>query len=88
MLPTAIPVRIPVKMLMGIRRCAGRKDRPKAVSTAAIAPAWSCPSAPIFNMPQREPNATASPVKARGMRLLMVLAMDFGLPKAPFKRAT
>lgn len=75
-------------MLTGIAMRAGRGDSARAVSTAAIAPACIWPSAPMFSMPQREPSATASPVKASGMLLLIVLAMDFGLPRAPFSSAS
>ena len=40
----------------------------------------------MFNMPHRDPIATARPVKARGMLLLIVLAMDWGVPSAPWIR--
>ena len=82
-LPTIMPAAIPARILITSSRGAGRERKQRAVMTLAMAPAWSCPSAPMFNMPHLDPIATARPVKARGMLLLIVLARDCGVPSAP-----
>ena len=86
-LPTAIPARIPAPTLTVSSRKGGSDGNARAVITAAMAPAWSWPSAPMFNMPQRCPMATARPVKANGTLLLMLLATAWGLPSAPLSSA-
>src|SRR5208282_6439167 len=68
-----------------IRIAIGRGHPPRygPIAPAAIAPATSCPSAPIFQSAPENETDIASPVKIRGVARTIVSVSAYQLPKAP-----
>lgn len=53
------------------------------IVAAVIAPAISCPSAPMFQNFERKAKATAKPVKISGQAFTQVSSMLYLVPNAP-----
>ena len=61
------PATMPPTSTIGSRIGAGSVPNLIPIAVQAIAPAMSCPSAPMLNRPARKGSATATPVVIRGM---------------------
>jgi len=63
----AAPAAAPKTMMIGTNNTPGTSSAPVPMATAAIAPRYNCPSAPIFHSLARNAKAAASPVKISGV---------------------
>ena len=66
------PAAQPNNIIMGTKINAGASKTPVPTATAAIAPKYNWPSAPIFQSLARKANAAASPVNIKGVALVSI----------------
>src|SRR3569833_2084030 len=77
------PASVAAASALGISTSGGRCGHVSETSAAPRIPARSCPSAPMFQMPQRNAIAMLSPVITSGPLLIRVSARLAGEPTAP-----
>ncbi len=82
----AAPAKEPARIIAGTSAQPGNPSR-APMKAAAIAPASSCPSAPMFQNLARKATATASPVSTSGAALTTVSTRLKRLPSAPANKA-
>jgi len=80
------PARKPAAQTRMSTATLGRAGALMPTQVAAMAPARSCPSAPMFQNLARKAKATASPVNVRGAAFTQVSRKLYRVPRAPLKR--
>ena len=65
----AMPAAKPPRIISGSATIGGILSMCKPIAVAAVAPASSCPSTPMFQKPPTKAKVTAAPVSSRGVAL-------------------
>ena len=78
------PAKQPKVIMIGNNKNPLISNTPVPIDTAAIAPRYNCPSAPIFHSLARKATAAASPVKIKGVARVSISDNAKTDPNTPF----